>query len=158
MGYTHYFTQERLMTDKEIENIVTLSKHIIKDLPVYSESSGGCYSNYALKIGVDDETEGGEMITNTCICLNGYGPEDEDLGHETFYMEFNSLGFNFCKTARKPYDYVVQAILAICHTVAPDKFDISSDGDASEWEWSVAIASVVLGIPLNNPIKDKDDE
>ncbi len=156
MGYTHYYTQKELMTDKEIENIVTLSKHIIEHLPDYSESSGSCYSNYALKIGTDDETEGGEMITDTCICLNGYGPEDEDLGHETFYMGFNDLGFEFCKTARKPYDYVVQAILAICHTVAPDKFDISSDGDSGEWQWSIDTASAILGIQLVNPIKDED--
>jgi hypothetical protein len=156
MGYTHYYTQKELMTDKEIENIVTLSKHIIKDLPVYSESSGGYYSDRELKIGADGENEGGTMVTNTHICLNGYGPEDEDLGHETFYMGFNDLGFEFCKTARKPYDYVVQAILAICHTVAPDKFDISSDGDSGEWQWSIDTASAILGIQLVNPIKDED--
>jgi hypothetical protein len=42
----------------------------------------------------------------------------------------------FCKTARKPYDLVVGAILLRCAQLAPDAFVIGSDGEwNSEWKF-----------------------
>ena len=37
--------------------------------------------------------------------------------------------FNFCKTARKPYDAVVTSILKYLYFNFPDHFKIDSDGD-----------------------------
>lgn len=53
------------------------------------------------------------IITETEIWLNG--DLDEDLDYETFSIMTtgNNSKYGFCKTARKPYDVVVNAILKI---------------------------------------------
>ncbi len=48
--------------------------------------------------------------------------------------------FNFCKTARKPYDEIVTAILAVVDKLAPGALEIGSDGDESDWEEGLALA------------------
>ena len=72
------------------------------------------------------------------VALNG----TEANGYETFYFsrlfkpaEWNEPGedFTFCKTARKPYDEVVTAILlAAAYRFGP-ALRIESDGYWSEW-------------------------
>ena len=42
--------------------------------------------------------------------------------------------FNFCKTAYKPYDAVVTAILIRAKVIYGDSVQIRSDGDWSEWQ------------------------
>lgn len=66
-----------------------------------------------------------------------------DLGHETFFLtrkawkqenhraQDNAL-FAFCKTARKPYDLMVQACLILYKHYFPC-VTISSDGNMDEW-------------------------
>lgn len=52
--------------------------------------------------------EGNPIITLDCISLNGNS--EHQLHHESFVIN-EEVGFNFCKTARKPYDYAVREIL-----------------------------------------------
>lgn len=155
MGYTHYYKHKEKLTHEEIDKIVSLSKQIIDNLPEHSLSSDGEFADYPIVLCSNHcGKEKAPIVNSTEININGKSGED-DLGHETFYIRFDSTRRNyFCKTARKPYDYVVQAILAICHTVAPKKFDIRSDGDKLEWEWSVNTASKILEMELINPIKE----
>ena len=47
------------------------------------------------------------------IILNGDATADKDLYHEKFSLKSEDEGFNCCKTARKPYDMVVHAILKL---------------------------------------------
>lgn len=42
-----------------------------------------------------------------------------DDGHETFRISRNSTDFDFCKTARKSYDYVVGRLLKFCAETVP---------------------------------------
>ena len=57
-----------------------------------------------------------------------------DLGHETFHLTRKDSGnFNFCKTARKPYDLMVCAVLFLAKYHFKDKIKISSDGDMNDW-------------------------
>lgn len=74
----------------------------------------------------------------------------EKDAHEDFSISYKS-GSDFCKTAEKPYDTVVVAILA--RLAELDGFEVSSDGNASEWEKGVAFASKVLHRKINNPIE-----
>jgi hypothetical protein len=67
----------------------------------------------------------------------------------------NELGFNFCKTAAKPYDSVVTA----CLLVARDHFSssvlsIDSDGSwaAGDWQQGIDRYSKVLGRRPHNPM------
>jgi len=154
MGYTHYYKQKEKLTYEEIDKIVSLSKRIIDNLPEHSLSSDGDFADYPIVLCSNHYAEEKAPIVNsTEININGKRGDD-DLAHETFYIRFNSMRrSDFCKTARKPYDYVVQAILSIIYTVAPNSFRITSDGDGDDWKWSVDTASKILGIPLTNPIR-----
>lgn len=87
------------------------------------------------------------------IEINGKGAE----AHETFTMpeHFRDAvenGFQFCKTARKPYDTVVTAMLAVLKHWLGDLIDVSSDGDASDWEQGVNFAKRVTRRRIANPI------
>lgn len=64
-----------------------------------------------------------------------------DLGHETFYLSTKRSDFEFCKTARKPYDTVVVAILCLLHHHT--EIEVSSDGEPSDWERGLEFARLV---------------
>jgi hypothetical protein len=52
--------------------------------------------------------DGHPTANSKLISFNG--DSKKDLDHESFILD-NKIGFNFCKTARKPYDYAVRTIL-----------------------------------------------
>ena len=144
MGYTHYFNQKAGFTDAQWAEIKKSLDVAIKNLPKHSTSAGGEYESEPLVIrgynpesesytkevqSVDDIliNEDGNMI----IAFNG--DEDEGLDHESMVLSQNRNGdFNFCKTNIKPYDWLVVALLAIAHAIAPDAIEPSSDGDTDE--------------------------
>jgi hypothetical protein len=64
----------------------------------------------------------------------------EDDGHETFYIAGDVRGFTFCKTARKPYDVVVTAILCLCEFYTKGTFGVISDGEPSDWQDGLKLA------------------
>lgn len=87
---------------------------------------------------------GRPIISNSEIRFNGDASKGED--HETFVLEKNGSGFQFCKTARKPYDRYVKAVLLVAKAVAPAAVEISSDGDgeAGCWDEGQRIANLYL--------------
>lgn len=101
-----------------------------------------------------DEPNQPPTITDGLIAFNGVG----DDGHETFWLERHGHGFNFCKTAEKPYDVVVVATLIVADAIAPGVLLISSDGDPAEWEPGLTLArqalpNHVLAIPKGVVVK-----
>ena len=133
MGYTHYWRQLRDFTDTEWQELMRLTKLITasrgRDI-ILSEFN----------------------INNEEIRFNGYGEE----GHETFlitkkkrakadYEEQEAYdrqgAFEFCKTAHKPYDkYVVAVLCALYNMEVKDWplgdgkiMSISSDGNTEDW-------------------------
>ena len=95
MGYTHYFETTTPASDKVWNEFTDTVKKIIK--------------NFAGKIAGGEGT-GTPEITNDLVYLNGCESLSED--HETFLIERGKRGYwDFCKTAMKPYDAVVVAIL-----------------------------------------------
>lgn len=74
---------------------------------------------------------GSPKLDNKQIALNGNEKSPAgDLSHESFILWKNPPkdSWDFCKTARKPYDAVVVSILALAKKVAPKAISISSDG------------------------------
>lgn len=133
MGYTHYFPQQRPITDEEWQLVsgaaYTLTRHAPVHVAIASEL---------------DETDP-PMIGEQSIRFNGFGEE----GHETFLLrrEFDPA-FEFCKTARKPYDLIVCAVLIAANHYAPGWLQINSDGDVADgWGEALQWAQDVLGIP-----------
>lgn len=96
MGFTHYFTvaskvskANRVAFINAVEDIIRVS-----GIPICNECGD---------VGTKP------TITADRIMFNGEG----DDSHETFSVPFKDGGWDFCKTARKPYDKVVVACLLI---------------------------------------------
>ncbi len=149
MGYTHYWNFKPATLKVWEAKIADCDKIIAANKETYELNLDGS----------NDER----------IWLNG--PDDgRDLGHETFdvprtlagtkahveaakkqkWKDEDTYGFDFCKTARKPYDDVVVACLCV---LAETGLDVSSDGDHDEWEDGRKLAEQVLSRPVANPIE-----
>lgn len=121
MGYTVYYPQQRAFTDEEWQQICGRVEQIF----VHAQSQG-------IEL-VDSMGEPGTVpeVSHTEIAFNGSG----DDAHESFYLPKTPSGdFNFTKTAEKPYDVVVKAVLIIVEHIAPGALDLSCDGPASDWD------------------------
>lgn len=128
MGYTHYWTQRRGYTAEQWEQICEDVAVILKDAQHVQ--------GIALGDGVG-EVGSSPVISGGCIHFNGIAGDS----HETFKIyrkrpkkePYQSrCGSDFCKTARKPYDLAVTAILCYLATVA-ESHSVSSDGHGKDW-------------------------
>lgn len=109
MGYTTYWKHKEIpqdIWDKKLET----ARVILDDFKDIIQLDDG-----SAPICNEDE-----------IVFNGIG----DNAHETFVLKRTAEEFNFCKTARKPYDTAVCAILLLFSDVV----NVSSDGDREDWE------------------------
>lgn len=97
MGYTRYWERTKKPITQEFVDEVN---HIIEQ----AEKKGISICGW--------NGTGKPEVTLEGIYLNGKRPY---LDHETMALTNNKgdVGFGFCKTARKPYDYVVRRILTI---------------------------------------------
>jgi len=138
MGYTHYWRQLRDFTDTEWQELTRLTKLITAD--------GGGVLDY-ITCDVDPtpkDKRDTDWLDTGCIAFNGVGKD----GHETFiitkkkrakmdYEEQEAYdrqgAFEFCKTAHKPYDKYVVAVLCAIYRVQRDIMNISSDGNTADW-------------------------
>ena len=115
MGYTHYFELQK--TEKKIpEKALKIIKPILEE----------AYKNEIIQ----EEYNKSEppVCTEKEICFNGI----KENGHETFYFKPSYTNFNFCKTARKPYDIIVMKVLLILNCFFD--IDLGTDGDFND-EW-----------------------
>jgi len=131
MGYTHYWDFKKVPTQESIWRAVTEIEVLLNNLPEQSTSAGGYYNEHPIKI-CGGLGKGKPQIDTNLISFNG--TEKGDLGHETFYVDFTETsGFNFCKTARKPYDFAVcLALISLANHI--EGFGFSSDGDVEDWQ------------------------
>ena len=97
------------------------------------------------------------------IWFNGKG----DDGHETFvikredkpqeWREDKETVFGFCKTAQKPYDIYVTAVLLLAKINLEDEIQISSDGCISDWQPAVDLINKKLNSDLE-VLENPDEE
>lgn len=131
MGYTHYW--QRIKQD---HNSIVWKK-FVKDCIELSKLSHLYFADLGNGTGEESSPE----FTNNSICFNGL---DADA-HETFLLtrkyikgtyeeKKEKYQFNFCKTARKPYDIMVCACLILYKYYFPTEVWVSSDGDSEEWQ------------------------
>ena len=119
MGYTHYWTPSSFSADDSTWNALM---EFAKKLTAWCEDNGVVlrYEYY--------EADEPPCINEEMIRFNGYDEE----GHETFLIHRDDQAdFNFCKTARKPYDIAVVAMLFAMNALSPT-FDWRSDGDSED--------------------------
>lgn len=149
MGYTHYFETNNYSIVEE-DTRIAIAKDVKKVFSYVRKN----------KLKIDGEplfingcSLGINPIANkTMIVFNGGDekPTKEEfenrkqnmpkLSHETFYIEYDSgKKYDFCKTARKPYDAVVCCVLIVLKEHLGYKFNFSSDGDFNNDEWERGI-------------------
>lgn len=133
MGYTNYWRRKR---DFTIEEWALIRKDVLdvivhcdrKKIPLALES---------------DFPNSGPRVNGSVVQFNGVGKD----GHETFVVtrkmpeiqpwqlsRETGETFDFCKTARKPYDLAVCLVLLSCVRRSPS-IRVSSDGDWDAREW-----------------------
>jgi len=137
MGYTQYIKYYTTELDQERWNKFTKNcRVLLKNLPEKSV--------------VHDEYENAPLIITGCgrykrpqftkehVWFNGGGEFNNDtLDHETCVIRRKrdkDEMFDFCKTAQKPYDFMVCAVFFLLQAYFPKEVHISSDGDYEEWE------------------------
>jgi hypothetical protein len=95
-------------------------------------------------------------VSDDLIRFNGW----QDEGHETFmvtkklgdYKVESGESFDFCKTARKPYDLAVCLVYMILKRHAPKSVKISSDGDwEQEWVEARKVYKELFGVVVDCP-------
>jgi len=134
MGYTHYWKNKSdiphdvwLLICDDVEKII--AKSPVPLAHEYDEPGS------APEVKRENADGGGPVIF-----FNGVG----DDGHETFVVTPRAAEFEFCKTANKPYDVVVTAVLLV---IADrwDAFTLSSDVDKTDWVDGATLAAHATG-------------
>jgi hypothetical protein len=110
MGYTHYWELENGIEQADWNKFLEGARQIIET----AVSAG---------IKLQDDSAG------AAIFINGVGAN----AHEAFVVTSEDAGFNFCKTAQKPYDTVVTAILIHLKQSLGSKVVVTSDGSWNDW-------------------------
>lgn len=142
MGYTHYFEQVKPATDEQWKVFIKDAKKIIKHI------------QEKLKISLISNDENNVIVNNERINLNG----GNDLDHETFLLKKYNKGFNFCKTAQKPYDIAVCSLLLLAHHHIPGSYMIDSDGKINDWKDSMELNAEVFEYAFIIPKKIDNSE
>jgi len=147
MGYTHYWGFKKPAKNTAEKTEILYKKTVLecqKVIKYYYKENGGLsgYSAHT-KLG----QYGG-------INLNGKG----DQGHETFILRehYNQNEGDFCKTARKDYDIVVVACLAILSYRMGHLISVESDGYSHEHIAGIQLDERVLNRKImNNLMRNK---
>lgn len=130
MGYTNYFTVNSI-NDDQWDELVEDVKRIFNQAKKQGIELTGCASGPKPRANKDH------------IFLNG----KEDDSHDTFAIKRGEGGWDCCKTARKPYDAVVKAILIRAEELGVVS-SWSFDGDKDEEEY-------IEGVELLEASKNK---
>jgi hypothetical protein len=129
MGYTHYWYYNPSKTNKNINSSFEKALSEIKKYKNLLESRG--------LVLTGPMGEGIPILNGQKIAFNG--DSECGLNHESFVVELDhqavNHGFDFCKTARKPYDTLVCLSLISLFEAFGDSavFSYCSDGSDADW-------------------------
>lgn len=131
MGYTHYWRDVKFDNLNNVNKKFKLFKRLIKKNYKHIYTAGNKYSTKQLIIQREYDIDLPIELTEDYCVFNGEGEQ----GHETFYIIKRDTNFNFCKTARKPYDFFVTAYLMLLADDDSFSGKVSTDGNIDDWEW-----------------------
>ena len=133
MGYTHYITFKNKVTKNKLANASEDIKKAFELIKVECP-------NITIKNGVGEDDP---QINERVICFNGDASKYED--YETFSVRVGDEGFNFCKTARLPYDVYVCVACLILKEHFGDELRLTSDGIGKDDEEKGIELDLLLG-------------
>ena len=148
MGYTHYWNFRKNPKDckdgsKKFAKAVELLNKCLAKVPAELEVETYDWKNHTTKtvkvpfVLKGGNGEGEPKFTDELVCFNGDASMDYD--HETCYIDLNDDNeFDYCKTARKPYDVAVCLALLCFNRAFGKDFSYSSDGDIDDEGWKMA--------------------
>lgn len=164
MGYTHYWEYKpnnmensdelRSKFSKATSRIKKIHSFLKKNPFIHKGNAGGYYDKNPCVLRGGFGT-GKPVINESELWFNGDAKSQTD--HETFHIVwFEQKEFNFCKTARKPYDLMVSLCLLVLKDTFNDKdvFSFSSDGDEKDWE----LANKVYAYMKNRQFKNLSEK
>lgn len=133
MGYTHYWKKQSddPFDPKKWDEFIKDAQKILNTAKV-------------IKIPVQYELDDTKppQLDKEILRFNGV----DDDGHETFFMaQAATSSFEFCKTAHKPYDIYVTAILVLAKSTFGDDLKVSSDGKRTEWLPGIDLCMKTVG-------------
>ncbi len=134
-GYTHYFTWHEEPDEEALKACIGEMRRII---------------DARTNILAGPNGDGTIVMDSANVNLNGIGTN----AHEPFVFP-GATGYNFCKTAGKPYDEVVTACLLVARDHFPSPIlSIESDGSWSDGDWNAGknLYSSVLGRAPHDPM------
>ena len=143
MGYTHYWKfnlDYEINSEKWKEIVDDFNKILDVEIDIAdNDSYAGTGGMTSLRNILEPYSDQKLEITDNEILFNGR--EEGNRGHETFSLQRKAdkrlddeaywngkYIFDFCKTARKPYDIVVCCLLVILKHRLGNMIEISSDG------------------------------
>lgn len=137
MGYSHYWSRP-LNLNKET------FKLFVQDC---NKIFAHCQNNLNIKLADAMGDEGTEPeACEEGVFFNGSG--DGSYEGVCIEQEQTEAAFDFCKTALRPYDVAVTAVLiALKHHFPECK--ITSDGDNNDWDEGRRLCNDLLGYGLN---------
>jgi hypothetical protein len=161
MGYTHYWTFRIPRGEKHpaLEKKYQLAlKECAKVAHVYNEECNMRGEDWARLSGYTAHTPIG---TYGGVLING----KESNAHESFELRehfkqnFEGFGggFSFCKTARKPYDIVVTACLAILKYRLGNAIEVSTNGESMDWIDGILLARRAIKRKVPNPVSKQHE-
>jgi hypothetical protein len=147
IGYTHYWNLNRKkVTPEQFYKAVEEIKKIYANLPKRTNSAGGNYPKHLVKI-MGGLGKGEPVFNETKIWFNGNAKNSTE--HETMMINLKEDdAWDFCKTARKPYDLLVCcSLIALANNLPTDDFSFSSDGGTSDWQPALDLYTEIIGKP-----------
>lgn len=156
MGYTHYVTRPRNnLGSAEMYGKLALDAKAICE---YAQSNGIALGDWDGQFGTQPS------FTEGRFSLNGVDDGHTDYSHESFvwdalpsqpeHRKNDPNYFMFCKTAYKPYDAVVTAILIRAKVIYGSFVTVSSDGNWADWELGQRMYANVFGEAAECPFNE----
>lgn len=153
MGYSHYWKFKNNLApidlkngESKFKNAVEIFKSCLNELngkTRYPNWGDNAFEQEVPMVLAGGDGTGSPIIKDNLVCFNG--ERKDDNCHETFYISLDDGEWNFCKTARKPYDTAVCLALLSFKAAFGDDFGFTSDGGEKEWAYAKSIFEKVNG-------------
>ena len=162
MGYTHYWSlKDSTLSQKNFNKVlkdIQKIENYIKENKIrndfYTDDKVNLFSGNGEGKGIyyDGGMLGGKF---ECTAFYMNGDASKGLDYETFSFTVGENEWNFCKTARKPYDIAVcMILLSLKYHVRSTKVTSDGDGEQDEWGQAFDLWKVIFGRSVDFKFKE----